>query len=264
MIICADDFGLSEDVDQAILELCAVKRLSAVSCMAALRSCSAGSLKQLLRHQNDIDIGLHLCLADPALRIVVRDREKESEEQLPAFSVYLRRALAGRVSATESASQIAAQYEMFVAKCGRRPDYIDGHLHTHQLAGARQGLLQFVRGLPNDSRPYLRNTCQPLASLRKHRLPWLKAASIGFFGRQMLRESRAAGVATNEGFAGIYDFRHWPRYPDYFPNFAACLGHRNGILVVHPGKLEDWRRQEFTTLRESAVVSNRFQRADPV
>jgi hypothetical protein len=73
---------------------------------------------------------------------------------------------------------------------------------------------------------------------------------------------RAAGLRTNNGFAGIYDFREWRRYPEYFPRFVACLSTRNGILVVHPGSRDDWRKQEFTTLREFAFAAgalNRFR-----
>src|SRR2546422_7241019 len=44
MILCADDYGLSEDIDRAILELCRSGRLTAVSCMVALERCSADSL----------------------------------------------------------------------------------------------------------------------------------------------------------------------------------------------------------------------------
>ena len=51
MILCADDYGLSEDIDRAILELCRSGRLTAVSCMVALERCSAESLRELLAHQ---------------------------------------------------------------------------------------------------------------------------------------------------------------------------------------------------------------------
>jgi hypothetical protein len=157
---------------------------------------------------------------------------------------------------------VSAQYELFLKKCGRRPDFIDGHLHVHQLPGVRDGLIEFILSLPADTRPYLRNTLEPLANLRRARLPWIKAAFIGAFGKRMLARLRAAGLPTNDGFAGIYDFRNWRRYPEYFPRFAACLSDRNGILVVHPGGQEDWRRQEFTILRDFTFTpgtANRFQ-----
>ena len=251
MIVCADDYGLSDDVDRAILELCGAGRLSAVSCMVALKSCTGGDLKKLLAHQGRVDVGLHLCFADETL------------PDFPAYGPYLRRSLLGRISAREIFSQVSAQYEQFLHKCGRAPDYVDGHLHAHQLPGVREGVIEFVRSLPASSRPYVRNTREPLRNLRRGRLPWFKAAFIGAFGRRMLTQLRAAGLSTNDGFAGIYDFRDWQKYPAYFPRFVACLADRNGILVVHPGGKEDWRRQEFETLREFPFAPGavkRFQR----
>ena len=67
MIICADDYGLREDIDRAILELCNRRRLTAVSCMVLFERCNAGALKRLLAHEGNVDIGLHLCLTDEGL-----------------------------------------------------------------------------------------------------------------------------------------------------------------------------------------------------
>ena len=78
----------------------------------------------------------------------------------------------------------------------------------------------------------------------------------------MFAQLRAAGLPTNDGFAGIYDFRDWSRYPQYLPLFVACLPNPNGLLVVHPGSEEDWRLQEFNTLRAFPFgpdALNRFQ-----
>lgn len=238
MIICADDYGLKDDVDRAILELCRSGKLSAVSCLAVLPRCDAAALKKLLAHQRQVDIGLHLCFADETL------------PNFPAYGAFLRRSLLGCLSTRQIFCQITAQYQMFLQKCGRPPDYLDGHLHAHQLPHVRPALIEFLQSLPADARPYVRNTREPLRNLRRQHLPWLKAAFIGAFGQQMLADLRAAGLPTNDGFAGIYDFRQWKRYAEYFPRFAACLGGRNGILVVHPGGQEDWRRQEFETLRD--------------
>src|SRR6266496_4438559 len=243
MILCADDYGLSGDIDRAILELCGLGRLSAVSCLVALERCGVDALPRLLEHQTNVDLGLHLCLADETLPAPTFATAAKSPPHFPAYGAYLRRALLGRVGARESFLQVSAQYQLFLQKCGRRPDFIDGHLHIHQLPGVKEGLIEFVLTLPPDNRPYIRNTSEPLRNIWKRRLPWLKAAFIGAFGGRMLSRLRAAGLPTNDGFAGIYDFRQWRRYPEYFPRFVSCLSNRNGILVVHPGKQEDWRRQ---------------------
>jgi predicted glycoside hydrolase/deacetylase ChbG (UPF0249 family) len=261
MILCADDYGLNDDINEAILELVDAGRLSAVSCMVVLERCSAACLGALLKHQSRVDVGLHLCLTSEELPLSVSSTGA-ALPLYPSFGALLRDALLGRVQTEAIRSQVAAQYELFVQKCGRRPHYIDGHLHAHQLPGVREALLDFVLALPADSRTYIRNTRASLRSLWRRRLPWLKAAMIGFYGARMEERLREAHIPTNKGFAGIYDFKKWSQYPDYFPRFKECLPQSNGILVVHPGKKEEWRRGEFEVLRRfefGEEALNRFQ-----
>lgn len=262
MIICADDYGLRDDIDQAILELCRSRRLSSVSCMVALDRCGVEAMGKLLVHQTTVDIGLHLCLADETLPRPVAIAPESPQPYFSAYGPFLRRALAGRVAAREAFEQVSRQYQLFLEKCGRRPDCIDGHLHAHQLPGIRQGLIEFVLSLPADQRPYIRNTRRPLWKLLRMRLPMFKAAIIDVFGRRMHAALVAARLRTNEGFNGIYDFRKWRCYPEYFSRFAASLPDANGLIVVHPGGQEDWRRQEMETLRAFQFAPgqpNRFQ-----
>src|SRR6185295_1850259 len=130
---------------------------------------------------------------------------------------------------------IAAQHELFIQKCGAGPAFMDAHLYAHQLPSIADALEAFVQSLPAELCPYVRNTDLSLPDLRSRRLPGLKAAFIGRAGRQMRQRLENAGTRTNQGFAGIYDFKRFRQYPSYLPRFVECLPHRNGILVVHPG-----------------------------
>ena len=279
MIICADDYGLREDIDQAILELCRARRLGAVSCMVALKRCDRGAMAALLATRKSLAQGgaerparpssehPHSYTLGPSLRphiglhLTFTHEPAEMEPlpvglyrpRLPNFATLLRRSLTHRLDLAEVKMDISTQYELFVQKCGFHPDFIDGHLHTHQLPGIREKLIEFLIGLPAGQRPWIRNTAMPLRELRKRSLPWTKAAGIGFFGQRMSNELKAAGLQTNEGFAGIYDFNKGERYRDYFSSFADALT-SNGILVVHPGKEEPWRLREFETLKDASLT----------
>jgi len=129
-----------------------------------------------------------------------------------------------------------------------------------QWPGARPGLVDFVRRLPPEHRPYIRNTRMSVGTIRRQKLGWLKSVFIGVFGGWMQNALHAVNVPTNDGFAGIYDFKQWRRYPGYLPQFADCLREPNGILVVHPGFEENWRRQEFESLRDFAALDGRLNR----
>jgi hypothetical protein len=250
MIVCADDYGLAEDIDEAILELVTERRLSAVSCMVLFERCTPGCLARLVPHQASMDLGLHFCLTQEDLPLSGGVGLVKHGRELPRFGELFRKALSRRLETSEIRAQLSAQYELFVAKMNREPDYIDGHLHVHQLPVVREAVVGFTGGLPSGSRPYVRNTQVPLRALWRRRLPWSKAALIGGFGKRIKQLLSGAGIRTNQGFAGIYDFAQWGRYPTYFPRFVDCLQGSNGILVVHPGKKEDWRRQEYETIRD--------------
>lgn len=262
MIICADDYGLTDDINRAILELVVARKLSAISCMVVLKRCSPESLRELLAYETVVDVGLHLCLTDEGLPLAELATGRSSAKSFPKYKTVAQQALLGKIRPQEMEPLIAEQYQLFIEKCGRRPDFIDGHLHTHQLPGVREGLLKFILSLPTNERPYIRNTRMPIWKIFCKRLPWLKAYFIGVFGQRMWKDLHQSGLRTNEGFSGIYDFKNWPTYRKLLPKFAECLPHPNGILVTHPGHEEEWRREEFKTLQEISFTGgspNRFQ-----
>jgi hypothetical protein len=256
MIICADDYGMRADIDRAILELCGDGKLSAVSCMVLFERCDGAALEKLRAHEGRVDVGLHFCLTNEDLPLSA----PLDTTKLPAFKTLFRRTVLRTLKHEEVTRLLVAQHELFVKKAGRAPDYIDGHLHAHQLPVVAGALVDFVKQLPADKRPYVRNTRLDTGELRRKKLPSVKAGFIGSFGRRLEQKLRAAGVATNDGFSGIYDFKEWARYAEFFPKFAACLPGKNGILVTHPGFDEDWRRSEFETLKKYGGGLNRFQR----
>jgi hypothetical protein len=233
--------------------------------MVALERCGAESLARLLSFSSSVDIGLHLCLTDEGLALSDCPAWPGGRApQLPMFPNLLARSFRG-MERREMLETITAQHDLFLQKCGTRPDFIDGHLHAHQLPRVAGAVEAFVLSLPAESRPYVRNTYLSLSALRSRRLPWLKAAFIGGLGRPMRQRLRKAGIRTNQGFAGIYDFKRFREYPRYLPRFVECLPDPNGLLVVHPGRGEDWREQELATLREFVFppgMLNRFEDRD--
>ena len=256
MIICADDYEMRADIDRAILQLCESGKLTAVSCLSLFERCDGEAFKKIRAHESRVDIGLHFCLTkedlplSPPLKMV----------ELTEFGKLFRRAILGQTKREEVSLLLETQYELFVKKSGRTPDYIDGHLHAHQLPVIGETLAKFVMNLPEGKRPYIRNTRLSTGQLRQKNLPWLKAGFIGAFGSRLEKQLRAAKIRTNDGFSGIYDFKDWNRYAEFFLKFVECLPEKNGILVTHPGFDEDWRRSEFETLQKFSGATNRFVR----
>jgi hypothetical protein len=158
----------------------------------------------------------------------------------------------GLAKPADCAAEITAQYNLFVEKTGRIPDFIDGHKHVHQLAGIREGLLMFVRTLPKDARPYVRNTGASLMEIARLRASFIKQYLISKPGGVLRDMLTAEGVLTNDGFAGVYDYKRYERYPEYLRRFAQRLSLRpNGLLMTHPGLDEPWRRAEYEGVKDA-------------
>ena len=258
MIVCADDYGWSDDANRAIVELVAARRVSAVSCMAGLPHCAPDNLKPLLEHADHIDVGLHFTVT---ARFLDGARfERSVPVRLVNFFSALKSCVLRKITPAQAREEIAAQYQLFAERTGRLPDFIDGHLHVQQLPVLADAMIQFVEKIPVGNRPYVRNSYMPLAKIRAQGVSFWKSASISTPGKQFRRRLEASGLSTNDGFAGVYHYRHWRRYRDFLRLFTTHMESPTGILMVHPGFAESWRRAEFEALRQATFLTGVVQR----
>jgi len=254
MIVCADDFGWSDEVNRAIVELVAARRVSAVSCMALLPHCAPANLKPLLKHADQIDVGLHFTVT---ARFLEGARFEPSGPVRPvSFFSALSSCVLRKITPAQTREEIAAQYQLFTERTGRLPDFIDGHLHVQQLPLLADAMIQFVEKIPAGNRPYVRNSYIPLAKILAQGVAFWKSVSISTSGKQFRRRLAAGGLATNDGFGGVYDYRHWRRYHEFLRRFTVHMESPTGILMVHPGFAESWRRAELEALRQATFVTD--------
>ncbi|MEI6166721.1 MAG: ChbG/HpnK family deacetylase [bacterium] len=253
MIVCADDFGLSSDIDRAILQLSESGRISAVSCMVGLSHFDRVAFSKLLRLGGRVDIGLHLTLTDiPPLHAVSGVVSLlQSRGVFHPMDVLLRRGVLGRIKPDDVTRETQSQYDRFIQFAGRPPDYLDSHLHIHQFPGVREGILKFLDGMGPEAAPYVRNSAMTLRKIIRQGVSPLKCMAIGFLGNHFRKALQLRGLKTNDGFAGIYAYDGHRAYPEYLRRFVDCMESRNGILMTHPGESEAWRKCEYKTLLES-------------
>lgn len=218
--ICADDFGMNHGIDDGILELSGMGRLSAVSCLGQgpTLMANAKALKSL-----PVDIGLHLNFSEPI-------GDNPQQRPLPRLIVecYLR-----RLQKAALVAGIETQLDAFEQAFGCAPDFIDGHQHVHQLPVIRDGLVDVInRRYPG--RPlWLRSTspCPVPASCR------LKARIIAALGAGAMQQlAQGNGIRMNRRLLGVYDFRAGPElYREYLA--AWFREARDGdLLMCHPAK----------------------------
>jgi predicted glycoside hydrolase/deacetylase ChbG (UPF0249 family) len=221
IVVCADDFGMNTQIDEGIIALARMRRLSAVGCMA-----HAPSFKQDAPRLRElpVDVGLHLnfteALGQPGLYM-----------PLPQLitCAYARLLDGGRLE-----RQIERQLDTFEDVVGAAPDFIDGHQHVHQLPQIRRALLEVTARRYAKRAPWLRCTTPgTLQGLPKNLR--LKAQLIGALGAQALaRAAAAAGLRSNRRLLGVYDFQGGAQVYDAL--LALWLGNaRDGdLLMCHP------------------------------
>jgi chitin disaccharide deacetylase len=234
VVLCADDFGLSEAVSRGILELAARGRISATS---AMTTCAAWprTAPQLLELKGRVAVGLHLNLtAGAPLGAMPRFAPGGA---FPAPNEVLRRALTGGLPVEEIGDEIARQLEAFEQALGRPPTFVDGHQHVHVLPGIRAALLHALQqgsyaGL------WLRDPSDDLRAILRRALASKKALIVRSLSLRFGEAARAAGFDVNEGFSGFSPFDAQGRADRVFRRALKFLGPRP-VVMCHPGYVDD-------------------------
>ncbi len=233
IVLCADDYGLSLPVSNAILKLAADGRISAISCMAGSPHWPEHG-RWLSALKEKVDIGLHLTLADetpltPMPRTAPHGR-------LPGIAAMIVKSYAGKLDLREIESEARAQLDAFVAVTGFAPNHIDGHLHAHVLPGIREIVLALARECT--PRPWIRSTHDRISAIARRGVAVPKAAFIAALGRPLVSAAGDLQSRMNDGFSGIYAFSTNRRpYGSLFGRFTTAMGSRH-LVQCHPGEAE--------------------------
>jgi len=243
IVVCGDDFGMNADIDEGMIALAGMGRLSAVSCLALGASFAANAPRLALL---DVDAGLHVNFTESL---------HPDAEPLPGLGRLIFDAYAGRLDPAWIDARLARQFDAFEAAMGRAPDYVDGHRHVHQLPGIRERLLLLLKRRYGENRPWLRQTAPGMQSgipLREA----VKARVIGALGGAALaRAAREHGLRTNRRLLGVYGFDGGKRrYADLLQNWLFNARDCD-LLMCHPAvdckdgsALSRQRRAEFDVL----------------
>lgn len=219
--LCADDFGQSRAISDAIIELVRVWRIGATSVMSQGPAWPDGAraLKEL---QHLTDVGIHLNLTH-------RFPGHAGSRPLPWW---LFAAPRGLVNRAQIRSSFLTQIELFTQHFGRLPDYLDGHQHVHAFPVIREVLTEVIaecwRG--ND-KPWVR---APDCLLDSGGVPlkgWvLKRATRGFAAH-----AEAEGLRYTKKFGGLYALDALSGFPKLMQRWLHDLP-SGTLLMCHPGR----------------------------
>ena len=229
IIICADDFGQSSKISEAILFLMSRKRINATSCLVNMPLWQ--DVYTTLLPFTNCFLGLHLNLTlGNALSALWRNKYGISFYSLSKL-IFL--AYSQRLDFDTVASEIESQIDAFYQKMGRYPDFIDGHQHIHQLPIIRDALLSVYSKMYHADCFFRKtyNGQQDFFSLQG--APKVQLLSIlgGKCWQNLLLKQQ---IKANSSFAGVYNFQKSKHYPQYFRHFLKNISHQ-GLIMCHPG-----------------------------
>ena len=234
LVVTADDFGIGVETSRGILQAHRDGPVTATSLMVITGRHAEQSVP-LLSEATNLDVGLHLVLtrcghrpltAGKSSGLVDRDGNFHTNSRLWIQS-WLR-----KLNIPAVAEEIAAQAELFVRLVGRKPDYVDGHHHAHQLPAIRQALLEVISNtklLP----AITRTTIEPPGMLKAVASARTRPRAANILGKRAAPLFAAANVWTNDFYFGMIDSAvdpfPWSHYLRHLPS--------HGVIewVVHPG-----------------------------
>jgi predicted glycoside hydrolase/deacetylase ChbG (UPF0249 family) len=247
--LCADDYGISTSVNAAIRDLIVRGRINATSVMVAAPSfdrSEAIPLAILNAAGRRVAIGLHLTLTAPFRPLSGSFRPLQDGAFLPLPTTLWQAGLR-RYRQEIVAVEVAAQLRAFSAAFGRAPDFVDGHQHVHLFPGIREAVLGTVKEMAPQA--WVRQ-CGRRVPLHR-RFSDRKALLLDVLSRRFRSRAARAGLRTNPGFAGTYEFQPEADFAQLFPAFLHSLP-EGSVVMCHPGLVdaELARLDPLTSLRE--------------
>ena len=243
--VVADDYGIARGVNAAIRDLLAQGAINATSVMVVASGFDEREAAALaaLRAASGIAVGLHLTLTAPFRPLVADYAPTRAGSFLPLGETFVAAAV-GRLRADALEAEAAAQIAGFVVAFGHPPDYIDGHQHVHLFPRVADAALSAAKaGAPEAwIRQCGRTALSGLAA---------KALVLDLLSARFRKRAAAAGLRTNPGFAGSYDFGTRTDFAALFASFLQGLPD-GGVIMCHPGLVdaELARNDTLTTPRE--------------
>jgi predicted glycoside hydrolase/deacetylase ChbG (UPF0249 family) len=272
LTVCVDDFGLHDGVNQAVCQLVAQGRVTAVSCLVDGLAWAGGvaQLRQVAGQgaSRRADVGLHLNFSET---LMPPERTGSAWAARPVSRLIAASCLR-QLDVAVLRADIDRQWRAFEAQWGQAPDFIDGHQHVHQLPQIRDALFAAIDArraqLPSDF--WLRDCGTSVRRQARAGVPLavaLKAGVIATLGSGALRRLAARrGLRTSGGLLGAYPFNTdvagylalWQAWLKLVPARGAH-GDQGGLLMCHPASqlvqgdaIAAARRVEFEALRGAA------------
>jgi len=251
LIVNSDDFGLTQGVNRAVMELYQAGVLTSATLMA--RAMATEEAIQMALSTPALGVGCHVVLVDGEPLLSSEEIpsliDPETGAFWPTLGAFVVRLLSGRIRADEMEAEAFAQIR-FLQSRGVRLSHIDTHKHAHMfpavlkpvLRAASAADISVVRN-PFEAEWSLRTTLQA-ARVRRWQVAVLKRLEPVF-----LRTVAAQGFHTTQGAVGVLATGAWRE--EQLCEWMNKMPSGDWELVTHPGYVESELHAVRTRLRES-------------
>jgi predicted glycoside hydrolase/deacetylase ChbG (UPF0249 family) len=236
LVVNADDFGFTPDVNEGIVEAHLQGILTATTLMA--NGAAFDDAVRLARQTPTLDIGCHL--------VLVSGNSPVTGKPYPLTVAQLIGAIATREIRVYD--ELATQVRRIV-DAGIQPTHLDTHKHTHLAPPVLDAVARLAQefGIRWVRRPF----DLPLNALKGTvpRLKRMTSGGLGFLRKRFHRVLERHGCRTTDYFAG---FQITGRFRT--PELVELLGvipEGSTELMVHPGRCREALRHARTRLKES-------------
>jgi len=236
LVVNADDFGFTPDVNAGIVEAHRQGILTATTLMA--NGDAFADAVRLAHETPTLDIGCHL--------VLIGGQSLVTKKAFPGTAPQLVAALvAGQIRIYD---ELAAQIRRIV-DAGLRPTHLDTHKHTHLAPPVLDAVARLAEDF--DIRWVRRPFDFPLQALRGGvpRVKRLTSGALGMMRRRFHRVLERHGCRTTDHFAG---FQITGRFRTAeLVELMAEIPEGSTELMVHPGHCGPALRTAPTRLKES-------------
>jgi chitin disaccharide deacetylase len=215
VILCADDFGLTEAGCESTLDLMSGGAISAASCVVdgPCVERHAGALRKVAP---PAALGLHFNLTQCG----------GASQRATLHAWLLRAYLLRSIDARALRHELRRQLQLFETLFQRAPAYVDGHEHVHQFPGIAEVLVEELL------RHY--GTSVAVRSTVTLRSRGIKARVIASLGAVRLQKVLQANrIPSNGDFAGVYDFSTRVPYGERMYRWVESIAD-GGLIMCHP------------------------------
>lgn len=236
LVVNADDFGFTPDVNRGIVDAHRRGILTATTLMA--NGSAFDDAVRLARETPTLDIGCHL--------VLVGDRSVITGKPFPLTVGQLLAALARREIRPYDELQAQVRH---ILDAGIRPTHLDTHKHTHLAPPVLDAVARL--GEEFDIRWVRRPFDFPLNAVRGTvpRLKRMTSGALGLLRRRFHRVLERHGCRTTDHFAGFQITGRF-RTPELV-ELLGILPAGSTELMVHPGHCREALLGARTRLKES-------------